>query len=67
MGVVLWLLGYPPGTVVPVNPFVLTAVLAAGGISYFAALTAVGGFGRRELNQIGNLLRRQDRSAGQAA
>ena len=67
MGVVLWLLGYPPGTVVPVNPFVLTAVLAAGGISYFAALTAVGGFGRRELNQIGNLLRRQDRGAGQAA
>ena len=67
MGLLLWVIGYPPGTVVSINPFLLAAVLAVGGVTYFAALTAVGGFGRREINQIGNLLRRQDRGAGQAA
>jgi len=67
MGIALRLLGYSPGTVEPVSPFVLAAVLPAGGIAYFAALAAIGGFGRREINQIGNLLRRGDNSAGQAA
>lgn len=52
MGAGLWMIGYRPATVVPETIFHLSGTIAISIAIYFIALSAVGGFGRRELRQI---------------
>ena len=59
MGGSLWLLGYSPGVVTGLGIPHLIAAVAIGVIVYFSVLWALGGFGRRELDQLGSLLRRR--------
>jgi O-antigen/teichoic acid export membrane protein len=56
MAGVLWLLGFSPGEVRSVGIAYLAASIVGGVITYFVALSALGGFGRRERTAIRNLL-----------
>jgi O-antigen/teichoic acid export membrane protein len=56
MGGVLWILGYRAGTVAPVSSVTLTGTVALGVFVYFLTLSVLGGFGRRELREIIDVL-----------
>lgn len=64
IGIVLWLLGFRPGEVRPVGIVYLMASIAACAVIYFAALSALGGFGRREWAEIKTLLHSQAPATG---
>lgn len=67
MGGLLWLLGFRPGVVDPVGvPYVAGSALA-GAAAYFAILSAIGGFGRRELSEIKALLASRAPATGDVA
>jgi O-antigen/teichoic acid export membrane protein len=53
----LWLLGYRAATVAPVSAATLAGTIALGVLAYFLTLSILGGFGRRELREIIDVLR----------
>jgi hypothetical protein len=61
MGGVLWLLGYRPGEISGMGPAGLTLGILAGAVSYFLSLAALGGIGRQDLRQIGEILKARAR------
>jgi len=65
MGAVLWLLGYRPGEISGIGPAGLALGILAGAVSYFLSLAALGGIGRQDLRQLGEILRA--RAGGGAA
>jgi O-antigen/teichoic acid export membrane protein len=67
MGGVLWVLGFRPGAVAGVGALSLAGSIGVGIATYFAALAATGGFGRREIAQLASIARRRMPDAGQAA
>jgi O-antigen/teichoic acid export membrane protein len=66
MGGALWLLGYSPGAVAGMGIPYLVGAVASGIVVYFSVLWALGGFGRRELDQLGSLLRQRIPRGGEA-
>lgn len=67
MAGLLWLFGFRAGEVKTVGIVYLAASVSGGVIAYFTALSALGGFGRREWNAIRDLIgSRAPDSGGQA-
>jgi O-antigen/teichoic acid export membrane protein len=56
MSAALWAIGYRPATVTPQTVLHLAGAIALGAAVYFAALTAIGGLGRRQLREIAAML-----------
>jgi O-antigen/teichoic acid export membrane protein len=59
MAGLLWFLGYRPGAPLAGTILTLSAAILAAIIGYFLALSAFGGFGRREIAQIAALMRQR--------
>lgn len=57
MGAALWAMGYRPGTIATISMLPLAGSIAAAVAIYFAALSGLGGLGRRELAQIAGIMR----------
>lgn len=66
MGAALWLLGFRPGEVAPVGLIRVTAVALAGVVVYFGVLNLLGGFGRRQWQEIRGLIGSQAPDTGSA-